>query len=180
MDDSFVDKTVQDILGGTYTDTQSQDPVDAQVQAILGGTVESSPQPSQYGAGWDEFASKAKDIAGQRGYPLSVLLGQAALESAHGSSNFARKRNNYFGYQAYDSNPDAAAYFSSPEESINKYIDLIQDPSFVYSQAWQNYLQDKDPAKLIQGIKAAGYASSPNYAQNVMNTEEFQNNYGSN
>lgn len=151
---------------------QSQ-PDDSQFDTFFGIKPE---KPSGYGDTWDTFTQKAKKIAKERGYPVSVLLGQAALESAHGSSNFARERNNYFGYNAVDSDPNRATFYQTPEDSINAYINLIQDPSFVYSKAWQQYQIDHDPVKLIQGIKAAGYATSPNYAQNVINTDAFQQN----
>lgn len=47
------------------------------------------------------------------------LVAHAALESAWGTSVFARERNNLYGYQAYDSNPDAAGYFTSKENCID-------------------------------------------------------------
>lgn len=46
------------------------------------------------------------------------LASVAALESAWGTSNYAVKRNNLFGYGAYTSNPDNAYYFSSKRVAI--------------------------------------------------------------
>lgn len=54
-----------------------------------------------------------------------ALAGIAANESAWGTSNFAKTRHNYYGYQAYDSNPDAAAHFDSPASSINAAAKLL-------------------------------------------------------
>ena len=43
------------------------------------------------------------------------LMGLACLESAYGSSNYAVNRNNLYGWEAYDSNPDNAKKFDSRE-----------------------------------------------------------------
>ena len=124
---------------------------------------------------WSNFTQSAKKIAAENNYPVSVLLGQAALESGKGTSNYAKNRNNYFGYMAYDSNPDMAKSYNTPEESIQDYINLIKNNPR-YSWAYNQYLQDKDPYKLIAGIKASGYATDPNYVQQVTSLPEFLNN----
>ncbi len=121
---------------------------------------------------WEDFQVAAKQISKDRGFPSNVLLGQAALESARGSSQMARDKNNYFGYMAYDSDPNMARNYQSPVQSINDYIDLItQDP--IYRQAWSQYLQDHSSINLIKNIKGAGYATDPNYVAKVMATPEF-------
>ena len=43
------------------------------------------------------------------------LMGLACLERAYGSSNYAVNRNNLYGWEAYDSNPDNAKKFDSRE-----------------------------------------------------------------
>lgn len=136
------------------------------------GSASPSPSaaPTQTAASWGDFVNTAKDIAAKEGFPLSVLLGQAALESGRGTSQFAKDRNNYFGYQAYDNNPNAAASFSTPAQGIQAYINLIKnDPR--YAQAWNNR---DNPVKMVQAIKQAGYASDPQYIQKVIGTPEFQ------
>lgn len=127
---------------------------------------------------WSTFKRKAVQVASKRGFPkavLPVMLGQAALESGRGTSNFARNRNNYFGYEAYDSNPDNAKGYATPEESINDYLDLISSYRGV-----PEAMQTGDPTRIIQAIKANGYATDPNYVSKVMSTPEFGNNYGGN
>lgn len=135
-------------------------------------TEQPAYQPTDPGDPWGGFQEKAKRIAAERNYPAGVLLGQAALETARGSSNFARQRNNYFGYQAYDSDPNQAKGYATQEDSINDYIDLIQNTPR-YSWAYQQYLQDKDPGALIANIRKSGYATDPNYVQKVMSLPEF-------
>lgn len=58
------------------------------------------------------------------------IMGLACLESAYGNSKYAKDRNNLFGYQAYDSNPDKAKSFKSKEECI----------MFVTEKLSKNYL----------------------------------------
>lgn len=137
--------------------------------------------------GWEGFSSKAKQIASERNYPASVLLGQAAIETGRGKH---APGNNYFGIKGGTNNlatkeyDPAKGYYSvnsnfrsykTPEESINDYIDLIQKTPR-YQGAYMQYLIDKDPKKLIEGIRKAGYATSPTYIQSVTSTPEFNQN----
>jgi flagellum-specific peptidoglycan hydrolase FlgJ len=135
---------------------------------------QSSTLPPIQAPSWDDFVKKAETIAAQRKFPASVLLGQAQLESGGGTSNFAQNRNNYFGYKAYDSNPDAATTFASPEDAINKYIDLVTtDPRYVKAGVPQA-LQSGNPYHVVRAIKQAGYASDPQYVDKVTNTPMFR------
>lgn len=54
----------------------------------------------------------------ENGVNALVMLSLSALESAWGESRFAVERNNLFGFQAYDSNVNAARHFKSKEEAI--------------------------------------------------------------
>ncbi len=60
-------------------------------------------------------------IEAQKSYGVSAqyLVAHAIIESAWGTSYFARNRNNLFGYEAYTSDPNAAASFRSIEYDIN-------------------------------------------------------------
>ncbi|MFB5068281.1 MAG: phage tail spike protein [Aerococcus sanguinicola] len=49
----------------------------------------------------------------QSGLDARYILAHAALESAWGTSNIARRYNNYFGIGAFDSNPDNARNYSN-------------------------------------------------------------------
>lgn len=60
------------------------------------------------------------------------LMGLACLESAYGTSNYAKNRNNLVGWGAYDSNPNNAKYFNSKEECI----------LYVAEKLKSNYLTD--------------------------------------
>lgn len=126
---------------------------------------------------WNDFINMVKEEAVKRNYPVSVALGQAALESARGQSHYAKTRNNYYGYQAYDSNPDMAKVYKSPRESVADYITLIQTNP-IYKNAWGQYQRDKNETNLVQNLHKAGYATDPNYAWKVTNTPEFKQYVG--
>ena len=63
------------------------------------------------------------------------LIGLAALESGWGTSKYAIERNNLYGWNAIDSNPDLATTFSSREEAT----------LFVASKLKANYLTKGAP-----------------------------------
>lgn len=58
-------------------------------------------------------------VEAEQKYGVNALymMGLACLESGYGSSNYAVKRNNLYGWNAVDSNPDNAKWFKSKEES---------------------------------------------------------------
>lgn len=60
------------------------------------------------------------------------LMGLACLESSYGNSNFAKNRNNIFGWNAVDSNPGKASYFTSKNECV----------MFVAEKLSYNYLSE--------------------------------------
>jgi LysM repeat protein len=53
------------------------------------------------------------------------IVAHAAIESAWGTSFFARKRNNLFGFNAVDSDPDLANSYASQRVSILDYADFL-------------------------------------------------------
>ncbi len=55
----------------------------------------------------------------QFGVNAQYLVAHAIIESGWGTSYFAKNRDNLFGYEAYTSNPNAAATFRSIEYDIN-------------------------------------------------------------
>lgn len=83
-------------------------------------------------------------IEAQNAYGANALItyGTAANESAWGTSNIAKTKNNLFGHQAYDSDPDAAGKYNSPAESI-----LAHAKTFVSI----NYMDPKDYFDNYQG-----------------------------
>ena len=54
-----------------------------------------------------------KDAEAKYGCNATTIYAMACLESAYGTSGYARNRNNLFGWNAFDDSPDDASYFSS-------------------------------------------------------------------
>lgn len=114
----------------------------------------------------------------------SVIIAQAALESAWGTSAMMTKANAYFGIKA-GSNWKGKVYSSKTKEcyagigfttitgvfraydsladSISDYYNLICNNSR-YASAVNN----SNPRNTITAIKNAGYATDPNYISDVM------------
>lgn len=100
--------------------------------------------------------------------PDPVAAGQFAGEGR--LKGFGAKRNNFFNIAAYDSNPDAAIHYSTPEQGIEAYAKLIATNPH-YAQA---YSARNDPSKMLSLIQKAGYASRPDYSSFVMSTPEWR------
>lgn len=58
------------------------------------------------------------------GVNAAEIFALACLESGYGTSQFARERNNLFGWNAVDSDPNQASYFPSVEDSINQMMGI--------------------------------------------------------
>lgn len=101
-------------------------------------------------------------ISAEKEYGVSALAlaGIAANESGWGNSNFAKTRYNYFGYQAYDSNPDAAKRFDSPKHSIDAAAYLLANSYLVPSGSYYNGVT-------LQAINIK-YASDGEWAEKAM------------
>lgn len=105
------------------------------------------------------------------GIPASIKMAQAILESGNGTSNLARRANNHFGIKCHDwtgrriyhdddERNECFRRYNNPEQSFidhsdfltgrPRYADLFKLDPYDY-KAWAN------------GLKAAGYATNPNY-----------------
>ena len=69
------------------------------------------------------------------------MMGLACLESGFGNSAFAQKRNNLYGWNAVDSNPNNASSFTSKKEAT----------LYVASKLQSNYLTES-------GVYYEGYS----------------------
>lgn len=58
------------------------------------------------------------------GSNAAIVFAMACLESAYGTSNYAMTRNNLFGWNAYDSNPDSASYFPTVRQGILEHMGI--------------------------------------------------------
>lgn len=124
-----------------------------------------------------EYINAYKDIAiGQmksHAIPASIILAQACLESGDGNSTLAKKANNHFGIKCHDWKGDTFLHtddsinecfrkYRFAEESFKDHSDFLR-----YRERYRS-LFDLDPTDYkawAYGLKRAGYATNPNYAQ---------------
>ncbi|MGV8096019.1 MAG: glucosaminidase domain-containing protein [Mangrovibacterium sp.] len=115
------------------------------------------------------------------GVPASITLAQACLESSNGNSELSRKSNNHFGikckstwngkrvYHDDDERNECFRRYNSVEES---YIDhsnfLSANPR--YSTLFT--LEITDYKGWAHGLKRAGYATNPRYAEELIRIVE--------
>lgn len=80
----------------------------------------------------------------------AFALAEAILETGWGTSAFAEKRHNWYGYEAYFADPEHAHAFSSDEEGIRI---PLEDMAQQYFSPGGTYYQDG------RGRTLAGWAS---------------------
>lgn len=135
-----------------------------------------------------DYIAKYQDVAIEEmiefKIPASITLAQAILESGNGNSRLATEANNHFGIKCHVGwegesirmDDDAA------NECFRKYkhaYDSYKDHSFFLSQrdrySFLFDLEITDYKSWAKGLKKAGYATNPNYAELLINIiEEFE------
>jgi hypothetical protein len=134
-----------------------------------------------------EYLETYKDMAVDEmlrsGVPASITLAQGALESGDGNSSLAKGANNHFGikchkdwsgkkiYQDDDARNECFRKYPSVEDSYHDHSDYLR------AQSRYAFLFELDPADFkgwARGLKKAGYATSPTYAESLIRIiEEF-------
>lgn len=124
----------------------------------------------------EAYILKYKDIAirqmEQFGIPASIILAQGLLESGAGNSYLATKANNHFGIKCHDwkgatirhdddAKNECFRKYNSAEESFMDHSMFLRYRSR-YSSLFN--LDIKDYRGWAHGLKAAGYATNPDYA----------------
>ena len=113
--------------------------------------------------------------------PASITLAQGILESGSGQSDLAVKSNNHFGIKCHKGWKGEKSYYDDDEENecFRKYesaSDSYLDHSLFlknkprYSELFS--LKITDYKGWAKGLKKAGYATDPNYANNLMRVIE--------
>ena len=115
----------------------------------------------------DTYHDIAATLSISYGIPWEAVVAQGILESASGTSEFATERNNFFGIGAFDSNPDNAFSYSSPEEGWRGYYENIKKTSTYRDNGAFVGEAITNPYVYIQIIKRAGYATDPDYVEKV-------------
>lgn len=125
----------------------------------------------------DSYIERFKGIAieemVQSGIPASITLAQGLLESGNGNSSLAREANNHFGIKCTpewkgktvlkddDKVDDCFRVYSSPEESFRDHSEFLKRKR--YASLFE--LDRNDYKGWATGLKAAGYATNPRYAE---------------
>lgn len=123
------------------------------------------------------YLENYREIAVQQmnkyGIPASITLAQGMLESGYGESALAKKSNNHFGIKCHSDWTGATTYAhdDKPNECFRVYAsvaDSYEDHSLFLTNnkryASLFLLDKKDYKGWAEGLKSAGYATSPTYA----------------
>ena len=130
----------------------------------------------------NEYIDKYKDAAIEamktHGIPASITLAQGCLESGDGNSDLAVKANNHFGikchndwkgktYYKKDDDPGKSCFraYRNPEESFRDHSDFLR---YQDRYALLFDLDITDYKGWCYGLKKAGYATDPQYAQRLI------------
>lgn len=129
----------------------------------------------------EEYIEKYKNIAIAHmeyyGIPASITMAQGILESNSGNSQLSRTSNNHFGikckknwtgekvYHDDDEKGECFRKYPSVEESYRDHAEFLDkspryDSLFVYAAT--------DYRSWARGLKAAGYATAPDYAERLV------------
>lgn len=138
----------------------------------------------------EEYINRYKDAAiyqmKTQGVPASIILAQGLLESDNGNSYLAVKANNHFGikchktwtgpkvYQDDDAKNECFRKYSNPDKSYKDHSDFLRGTRR-YSQLFD--LAPTDYKGWSYGLKKAGYATNPHYAEMLIKIIEENNLY---
>ena len=135
-----------------------------------------------------EYIQKYQGIAQRQmqnyGIPASIIMAQALLESGTGNSTLAVKANNHFGIKCHrdwkgpairhhdDKRNECFRKYRRPEESFTDHTEFLKSGSrysFLFS------LDQTDYKGWARGLKKAGYATNPDYANMLIRKIEEHN-----
>lgn len=152
------------------------------LMALIGlGAATTGDTPQQ------KYIAKYKDLAVQEmhrsGVPASITLAQGLLESRAGLSELASEGNNHFGIKCHgwtgktmkvddDRRNECFRVYKHAEESFRDHSDFLR--------YWDRYkflfdLEPTDYKGWARGLKKAGYATDPAYANKLIKViEDYQ------
>ncbi len=144
--------------------------------------------PSGNQTGVRDYIDRYKDLAVREmkrsGVPASITLAQGMIESDHGRSTLAREANNHFGIKCHDDwrgpsirhhddrRNECFRKYPRPEDSFIDHSDFLRNRSR-YSSLFA--LPVTDYKGWARGLKKAGYATNPHYADMLIRKIEENN-----
>lgn len=133
---------------------------------------------------FDTYKEIAIKEMNRSGVPASITLAQGALESGDGNSRLAREGNNHFGIKCHndwngkrifeddDAKNECFRKYASVEESFKDHSDYLKSKT---RYAFLFELSITDYRGWARGLKKAGYATSPTYAEALIKIIEDYN-----
>ena len=135
-----------------------------------------------------DYISQYKDLAisemKRTGIPASITLAQGIIESDYGRSKLAREANNHFGIKCHkdwngqtikhndNENNECFRKYGMAEDSFYDHSDFLKSGSrysFLFNFSSTDY------KAWAYGLKKAGYATNPDYANMLIRTIEGNN-----
>lgn len=143
----------------------------------------STAQNSVYQQYVARYHTMAVDQMKRHGVPASITLAQGILESNAGRSMLAVKANNHFGIKVGGewTGPYIVRSDDRPDDRFRKYRSVeesYEDHSLFLRRPRYAALYELEPTDYVgwaRGLKAAGYATNPSYAQLLINIIEQHN-----
>jgi len=145
-------------------------------------------QPDRYRMTKEDYVLKYKNDAIndmlRTGVPASITLAQGILESEFGNSELARKANNHFGIKCHNE-WRGKKFFQDDDaknECFRKYSSVLEsfDDHSLFLRSRERYaflfeLEITDYKGWANGLKKAGYATNPDYANRLIRIIEDLN-----
>lgn len=143
--------------------------------------LRAAAQSAAYKSYIDRYSSMAVEQMHRYGVPASITLAQGLLESAAGTSTLARKANNHFGIKCGgrwngpyilrddDAPNEKFRVYKSVQESYEDHSRFLRNGqryAFLFSYKITDY------KNWAHGLKKAGYATNPRYAQMIIDCIE--------
>jgi LysM repeat protein len=136
----------------------------------------------------EAYLNSYKDIAvsemKRTGIPASITLAQGMIESDYGRSSLAREANNHFGIKCHndwkgpkiyhhdDRRNECFRKYGRPEDSFHDHSEFLMSGSrysFLFGYSSTDY------KAWARGLKKAGYATNPDYANMLIRKIEEEN-----
>lgn len=161
----------------------------AVVGCWLLGVVTASAQV-RWNAQYQEYVDKWSGVAVEQmeryHIPASITLAQGLLESGAGRSDLARQGNNHFGIKCHNGWTGPTVYFDDDQRNdcfraYGSARDSYEDHSLFlvkgrrYASLFK--LKQTDYKGWARGLKAAGYATNPRYADHLIEIIEVYKLY---
>lgn len=116
----------------------------------------------------EDHYQTAQQLSVAYGIPWETVVAQGIIESDSGRSRLAIDKHNYFGIGAYDSCPyECAKSYGSETEGWQGYYENIRKTNTYRNHGVFAGNTITDPMAYLVAIKAAGYATDPNYISTI-------------